>query len=437
MADPVAAAASSALASRVQVRGLRWWVAGLVFLATVINYVDRQTVNVLAPVIIRDLGLSKVDFARIGAAFLLAYTVSQTLSGRLFDRIGTRAGFAVSITVWSLAAMGHAFAGGFRSLLALRFLLGLGEAGNWPGAAKAIAEWFPVKERAFGMAIFNSGAALGAMFAPPLIVWMQARYGWPQTFLITGALGFAWLALWLVVFRPRDAHPWLTPEERAYIVGGQPAPAAADEAPVSWGALLGERAVWAWVLGRFLVDPIWWLYLFWLPQYLHDARGFDLKTIGAFAWVPYLAADLGALSGGYLSGWLIRRGVSVDRARKACMAAAALLMPAGILAVRVESALTALALIAVVLYAFQFWINNLQTLPSDVFPATRVGAVFGLGGTAAGAGSMLFTLLTGWVVQHFGYAPIFTLAGLLAPLGLAAVLLLAGEIRPLSAKASA
>ena len=248
-----AAVAPDVRASGFQVRGLRYWIAGLVFLATVVNYVDRQTISVLSPVILKDLGLSKVDYANVVTFFLLAYTISQSLSGRLFDRIGTRLGFTVSIVVWSIAAMLHAFASGFRSLSAFRFLLGLGEAGNWPGAAKTIAEWFPIRERAFGMAIFNSGAALGAVVAPPVIVWLQIHYGWHKTFLFTGALGFVWLALWLVVYRRRDEHPWLTAAERKHIEAGQQVAGHADDAagePASWRELLRHRQVWAIIAAR-------------------------------------------------------------------------------------------------------------------------------------------------------------------------------------------
>jgi ACS family hexuronate transporter-like MFS transporter len=409
-------------------RGVRWLMIGLVFLATIINYIDRQTVAVLSPVLLQELRLSKVDYGNVVSAFLLAYTISQALSGRLFDRIGTRLGFAVSITVWSLAALLHALASGFRSLSACRFLLGLGEAGNWPGAARCVAEWFPVKERAFGMAVFNSGATLGAVVAPPVIVWLQLNYGWQRTFLFTGLLGFLWLATWLLLFETPQRHPWLRSEEAAYIREGQRE--GEDEAgePPRWRELLAQRQVWAIVAARFFTDPIWWLYIAWLPQYLFDARGFDLQKIGAFAWVPFLAADLGALSGGFLSGYLIRRGASIDRARKTCMSIGALLMPAGALAVRVDSPWTALWLISLVLFAFQFWINNVQTLPSDLFPRRAVGSVFGLGGMAAGISSMLFINLTGHVVQRFSYTPIFTLAGLLGPLGALALFALVGRI---------
>jgi ACS family hexuronate transporter-like MFS transporter len=410
--------------------GVRWLMIGLIFLATVINYIDRQTVSVLSPILLEELSLSKVDYGNVVSAFLLAYTISQALSGKLFDRIGTRLGFAVSISVWSAAAMLHMLATGFRSLSACRFLLGLGEAGNWPGAAKVVAEWFPVRERALGIAIFNSGATLGAVVAPPVIVFLQQRYGWQRTFLFTGLLGVAWLVAWLLVFDVPERHPWLGEKERAHIREGQrqDGEIAGADAALGWRELLRHRQVWAIVAGRFLTDPIWWLYIAWLPQYLFDARGFDLQRIGAFAWLPFLAADLGALSGGFLSGYLIKRGASLDRARKTCMAIGALLMPAGALAVRVESPWTALGLIALVLFAFQFWINNVQTLPADLFPRRVVGSVFGLGGMAAGISSMLFINLTGHVVQRFSYTPIFTLAGALGPLGAIALFALVGRI---------
>jgi ACS family hexuronate transporter-like MFS transporter len=396
---------------------LRWWIIGLVFLATLINYLDRLTVSVLAPVITRELRLSNFEYASLGTAFLLAYTISQGLSGRLYDRIGTRRGFAFSITLWSAAAMAHAFARGLGSLSIFRFLLGLGEAGNWPGAAKAIAEWFPVRERAFAMAIFNSGAAIGSIIAPPAIIWMQFRYGWQATFLITGALGFCWLAIWLIFYQTPDRHRWLTREEAALIRAGQPTGQIATAAP-RWAELLKYRQVWGIIVARLLVDPVWWLYLTWLPLYLSQARGFSLRDIGYFAWVPYLAADAGSLTGGWLSGHLIARGWRVESARRAVIAGAALLMPAGILAAR--------ALIGVVLFGFQVWINNVQTLPSDYFPDSAVASVAGLGGVGAGIGSMIFILTTGWVVDHFSYTPILTAAGVLAPIGTVALFMLTG-----------
>ena len=408
--------------------GVRWVVVGLVFLATLINYIDRLTISVLAPVIAKDLGLSNLEFGSIATWFLLAYTVSQALSGRLYDRIGTRLGFTVSIAVWSLAAMATATARSLSTLSVFRFLLGLGEAGNWPGAAKAVAEWFPVRERALGMAIFNSGAALGAVVAPPLIVFLQLRFGWQSTFVVTGALGLLWLPLWLTVYRSPDQHPWITPRERALIAEGR----TGTQVSVATSELLRHRQVWAIVIARFIVDPTWWLYITWLPKYLNDARGFSLVKIGLFAWIPYLAADIGSLLGGWLSGFLIARGWSVDRARKTVILGAALLMPAGIFAVRATSAMTALALMCVVLFAFQVWINNVQTLPSDIFPQGAVASVAGLGGMGAGIGSMIFIFTTGWVVDHFSYTPIFTAAGVLGPVGTVLLFALSGRIVPTS-----
>src|SRR6201988_338613 len=411
--------------SGFKIRGLRWWIVGLVFLATLINYIDRLTISDLAPVITRDLNLSNTEFGGIVTWFLLAYTISQGLSGKLYDRIGTRLGFVLSISVWSVAAIAHAFARGLGSLSLFRFVLGLGEAGNWPGAATTVAEGFPARQRAFGMAIFHSGAAIGSIVAPPLIVGLQLRYGWQTTFIVTGALGFAWLILWLLIYQPPQEHRWITDEELKLISPSSPVSSVAS---LRWRDLLRYRQVWAIVLARFLTDPVWWLYITWLPKYLADARGFSLTKIGLFAWVPYVAADAGSLSGGWLSGYLISRGWSVDKARKTVIFIAALLMPAGILAAFASDPLVALALIGVVLFGFQVWINNVQTLPSDFFPDKSVASVAGLGGTGAGIGSMIFIFSTGWIVDHFSYVPVLVSAGLLAPIGTAVLFALSGKI---------
>lgn len=428
-------------ANGFKIRGLRWWIIGLVFLATLINYIDRLTVSVLSPVITQALSLSALEYAGISTWFLLAYTISQGLSGKLYDRVGTRRGFTISITAWSVAAMAHAFARGLTSLSVFRFLLGLGEAGNWPGAAKTIAEWFPTRERAFAMAIFNSGAAIGSIVAPPFIVWLQLRYGWQTTFIVTGTLGFFWLALWLLFYQTPDRHRWLTVAERELIrdeksertneYSFNQSPSRPITQSPKWRDLLRHKQVWGLLLGRLLVDPVWWLYITWLPLFLNKVHGFDLKKIGLFAWVPYVAADAGSLLGGFTSGFLIKRGWPVDRARKVTIIIGAALMPAGILAARASNPMMALALIGLVLFGFQFWINNVQTLPSDFFSDKAVASVAGLGGVGAGIGSMIFILTTGWVVDHYGYVPILTAAGLLAPLGTAVLLLLAGRITKL------
>ncbi len=431
-----------------KIRGLRWIIIGLVFFATLINYIDRLTISVLAPLITKELNLSNTEFGGIATWFLLAYTISQSLSGKLYDKIGVKKGFTVSIIVWSLAAMAHAFAIGIRSLSAFRFILGLGEAGNWPGAAKTVAVWFPARQRALGMAIFNSGAAIGSIVAPPIIVGLTAYFGhWQQTFIVTGALGFIWLVAWWLIYDSPDRHKWITAEEFNLITEvdstivdpnqaeNPTAEIATNHEPIGWFQLLRYRQTWAIVLARFLVDPVWWLYITWLPLYLSQVHGFDLKQIGLFAWVPYVAADAGSLFGGWMSGYLIGRGWTVDRARKVVIIFAAALMPAGILAAFTTDSMMALGLIGVVLFGFQVWINNVQTLPSDFFPAKAVGSVAGLGGTGAGIGSMIFIFSTGWVVDNFSYTPVLVTAGILAPVGTLVLVLLAGRIEKVKLKA--
>lgn len=417
------------LAIQFTVRGLRWWIAGLIFLATLINFIDRLTISILGPVITTQLGLSNLQFASITTWFLVAYTASQGLSGKLYDRIGARRGFTLSISIWSIAACAHAFARGVLSLSCFRFILGLGEAGNWPGAAKVIAEWFPREQRALGMGIFNSGVCIGSVLAPPLIVWLQVRFGWQTTFLATGALGFLWLTLWLLFYESPDKHSAITAEEYSLIKEGQ---ASSQRKPkISWMQLLQVRQTWAIVLSRFLTDPVWWLYITWLPLYLHNVRGFDLKRIGMFAWVPFLTADAGSLLGGWLSGRLIKEGWSTNRARKSVVLIGALLMTAGIPAALTSDAMVALAFISLVTFGFQAWINNVQTLPSDYYPEEAVASVAGLGGVGAGIGAILYILTTGWVVDHFSYTPVLLIAGLLPVLGTALLFLIGGRIEPL------
>lgn len=424
----------------MKIAGLRWWIAGLIFLATLINFLNRLTIAVLGPVITVQLGLTNGQFATLTTAFLAAYTASQALSGKLYDRIGVKRGFAVSIVVWSLASMAQAFSRGLASLTCFRFLLGVGEAGNWPGAAKVIAEWFPARERALGMGIFNSGTSIGSVVAPPLIVWMQLRFGWQATFLAIGGMGFAWLALWLGFYESPQKHRAITAQELELL--GQAGPKGAPPASTG-GSLAGKnacpsmrrllryRAVQGIVLARFLGDPVWWLYITWLPLYLYNVRHFSLQQIGAFAWLPFVAADAGSLAGGWASGFLIGRGWTVNRARKAVMLAGMLCMSAGMAAPSATRAMAALALIAVVLFGFQAWINNVQTLASDYFPVSAVGSVMGMGGTGAGAGAILFTWATGFVVDRYSYTPILVAAGVLPFAATAVLFLLGGEIRQL------
>ena len=411
----------------IQLPGLRWYIISLVFLATLINFIDRLTVSVLAPLIVKDLRLSNQQFSHIATWFLVAYTASHALSGRLYDRVGVKRGFTVSIIVWSLAAMAHATARSAAGLSFFRFVLGLGEAGNWPGAAKVATEWFPASQRAFALAIFNSGSALGSVIAPPLIVFLQLTYGWQATFLATGSLGFFWLLLWLWIYQPPLEHRWLTAAERQLLIDHtEPAGAA-----LPYRRLLAFPETWGILLGRLFTDPVWWLYLTWLPLYFATVHGLNMKQIAWFASVPYLAADAGSLIGGAASGWLMSRGWSVDRARKAVLIPAALLMCCGIGAAALRDPYQILAVISVVTFGFQAWVNNVQALPGDYFRAGSVASVAGLSGLGAGIGAILFTLGTGWVVDRVGYQPILIAAGILPGVGTLALLLLGGRIRRL------
>jgi len=394
-------------------RPLRWGIVGLLFLATVINYIDRQALSVLAPVIKRELNLTNFAYSTVTAWFLVAYALAMWIFGAIFDRLGNRRGFALAITLWSLAAAGHALVSTLRGFQVVRFALGASESGNWPGATRTVAAWFSARQRALAMGLVNCGAALGSAIAPPAVLALAAVYGWRAAFLATASLGFLWLVAWLVV-HPRAEH------ER----GPLRAP------PVPWPVLLRRREVWGIVLARFFGDPIWWLYLFWLPLYLHDARGFDLKAIALTAWLPYLTAGLGSLGGGWISGHLLARGHSVNRARRTAILIGTALMPVGMAAAFVASPMHALACMCVTAFGFQFWVGNVQTLASDYFPVGAVGSIAGFAGSAAALGALIFTLCTGWVVDHVSYTPILVTAGLLGPVATASLFLLSGPVRP-------
>jgi ACS family hexuronate transporter-like MFS transporter len=389
---------------------------GMICLLTVINYIDRQTLSVLAPTIMQEFGMTNVDSARVVTTFLLAYTISQAVSGKIIDRIGTRAGFMVFVTIWTIASMLHSTARSAVQLAAFRFLLGLGEAGNWPGAAKAVSEWFPMKERAFAMAIFNSGAVIGAVVSPPLIAWVALTFGWRYAFFIGAGCSMVLMTLWYLNFRPPAAHPRLSAEERAYILSDQPSETSGTPRP--WRSLFAHRQTWALIVARFFTDPIWWFLISWLPTYLKNSRGFSLSLIGLLAWIPFLFADVGNLVGGGASSVLLRRGWSVDRARKTVMFAHIALAPLGaLLLLATTSDGAALAAISMIAFGFQGWIVNVLTLPSDCFPRQDVGAVAGIGGAAAGVASMSFTLLVGWVVDHYSYRPVFVMVAIMACVG--------------------
>ena len=402
-------------------RPWRWVIIALIFLGTIINYFDRLALPTLAPVLRTEFKLTNFDYAWIANAFLIVYALSMFVWGAVFDRIGNRLGFAVAVVVWSVAEMSTAAAHGVASLCGLRGLLGLGEAGNWPGATRTIAAWFPARQRALAIGIANTGASLGPAFAIPLIVWMRDDFGWRAVFVITGAMGLVWLVLWLALY-PKS--------ERVESAAGEVSNAP-QHPPVPWGGLVRSREAWGIIIARFFGDPIWWLYVNWMPLYLADARGFDLKQLKATGWVPYVAAALGALAGGWFSGFLLRRTGDVNRSRKIAIVIGTVAMLAGFATAFATSAPAAIVCMSVTLFGFQFWVGNVQTLASDYFPVGAVGSIAGFAGTAAGLGAVIFTFSTGWVVDHFSYTPILITAALLAPLATVSLFVLAGRVRRL------
>jgi len=416
---------------------VRWLIVGLIAVATVINYIDRNALAVMWPEIAREVGATKDDYALLVTVFMLFYAAGQFLFGRLFDMIGTRMGFALSISVWSLSIALHAVTHSILSFSLVRALLGVSEAGAWPGAVKANAEWFPARERALAQGVFNAGASIGAIVSAPAIAALYLWLGWRGTFVVVGAMGFLWLLPWLFVYRAGpDKHPWVSDAERRLIMEDK-AGAADPAAPRrSVRELLAHRQSWGMLACRFLLDPIWWLFVSWLPIYLAETFGFDIKQIGLFAWVPFVGAMIGSLTGGWLSGRLIRAGHSVDRARKWSISLGCLVMaPALLGAVMAEQPLTAVLTIALVLFGFQVAIGNIQTLPGDLFGGRSVGTLAGLGGLAAVAG----TLITTWLVPVLtrdSYAPMFILVAALVPLSLLALWAVTGTIRRLDAPPS-
>jgi len=416
---------------------LRWAIIALIALATVINYIEQYKIELPDVKVSKDIGADKADYALLVTLFMLAYAAGQSLFGRIIDVIGTRLGFVFSILIWSLSIVGHALVRSLGLISLLRVTLGVSEAGNWPGAVKANALWFPPQERAFAQGIFNAGAAIGAIIAAPAVAALYAGFGWRMTFVLVGVLGFVWLIPWLFVYRADpDRHPWLSDEERAHI---NARPAAVEEAAPAPGMLelLRYRQSWAILLSRFFLDPVWWLFVSWLPIYLAETFHFDVKQIGMFGWVPFVGAMLGSLGGGWFSGLLIARGWNALSARNGGLLLGVVdnLMAAYVSA-QYRAAVPLLLLIAVILFGFQVAINNIQTMPGDYFAGGAVGSLAGISGTAAVAG----TLITTWLVPVMtsqGYAPIFALAAAIVPLALLSILLLgrglpraAGTISP-------
>lgn len=403
-------ASSSSIA---KIANLRWYIAALLFASTVINYIDRQTLSVAGPVIKHDLHLSQIQYGRVLQMFLLAYTVLYVVSGFLVDRWGTRKSLSIFVSWWSLANILHVFARGFASLAAFRFLLGLGEPGNYNAASRAASEWFPPKERAFINGLANAGSAVGAIIATPLVAWLLIRHGWRYAFVVTGLLGFVWLVPWLALYRRPEEHKHITDAELDYIQSG-PAPFCTQT--LGWRQMLRRADIWGLMLARFFSDPVWWFYLFWLPSFLQEQRGFTLTQIAFFGWMPYLASDIGGIFGGWLSDRMIRVAGGPVRARMAPMAACAMLMPVSLLVPRLRSITTLIVVLCVVAFAHMAWKTNLMTLTNDIYPATCVGTVFGVLMAGSGIGGFLFQAITATLAQRSSYNSVFVIMGFLHPI---------------------
>jgi ACS family hexuronate transporter-like MFS transporter len=392
----------------------RWWIVWTLFFSTAINYISRQTFSVLAPAITAQYHLSHTDLATILDAFQLSYAITCLFGGIILDAVGTRLGLAIAVVFWSVVNILTVFASSVFSFAFFRFLLGIGEGCNWPGASKTVAEWFPSQERGLAVAIFDSGSSLGGAVAALAMPLIALRFGWRSAFVFSGLLGFAWLLLWLRVYHSLDRHPRAAASEVEWIRAGQaPSDTSVERGLQRWIRLARDRNVWGIVLGRALTDPIWWFYLFWLPQYLSDARGFSLQRIALFAWMPFVAADVGNFTGGLISGHCIRKGIPVVRARLWVCAVSCLPILAGIPAVSVHNVYAALALICLALWGFASWSTMGLTLPSDLLPQNVVASVTGLSGLAAGLVSIAFTFAVGILADRVSYVPAFVIAGLM------------------------
>jgi ACS family hexuronate transporter-like MFS transporter len=379
----------------------RWLMVAFACGATTINYLDRQTLSVVAPVVIDQFHMSNVVYSRIVTGFLLAYALANGVSGPLIDWLGTRVGYALCVGWWSAASMLHALARGALSLGVFRFLLGMGEAGNWPAAIKMVAEWFPEHERALATGLFNSGSAIGAIIAPPAVAFLVPRIGWPATFAAIGPIGFVWTLLWWLLYRsPPSAAP----------AAGGPAPQAA---PMPLRQVIRTRFIVTYTLSRFFTEPAWYFYIFWFPQYLKRMRGFDIAAIGRYAWIPFAVAAVGNLFGGSVAALFLRRGCSMTVARKGTVTIFAIAMTAAAPAALVGSAAVAIGLVSIAMLGYTGSLANIMAMPADVFDKNRVSSVYGLASMGSCLASMLYTLLTGWVIDHYSYVPVFLGFGLM------------------------
>jgi ACS family hexuronate transporter-like MFS transporter len=421
-----------------KLKGLRWWIIVLIFIATVINYIDRTAFALLWPQMGEDLGMDKSDYAIMLNVFMACYAFGKFASGKLYDQIGTRLGFTVSIIVWSLASAFHAFARGIISLAIFRGLLGIGEAGNWPGAVKSNGEWFPVKERAIAQGIFNAGASIGNVIAPFIIVLLYTQFGWKTTYIILGAMGLIWVIPWLFLNKATpESHPWITAEERDLILSSRidKDPDTKKTKSLGVGTILGHKESWGVLLCRFFIEPIWWFFAGWMPIYLNDKFGLSIEQIANTMWISYLMAAVGSITGGMFSGRLMQR-YSVGISRKLTIVFGSILILVAfmgiILLVQENNFMTFIYLAGLALFGFQFAIGNIQTISSDLFRGPSVGTLAGLAGTIAAISPMIMNWFVGQITAS-SYTPAFIAITVSVALGVLSLFALIKKIGPVRA----
>jgi ACS family hexuronate transporter-like MFS transporter len=413
----------------MKIRHLRWWLCGLMFLATALSFLDRQVLSVVAPVVTKEFGMSNQAYSYVTTAFLVSYAGMFFLAGRVMDVIGTRLGMTLSVGLWSLGSALHATARSAMQLGVFRFVLGAGEGGCFPGVAKGATEWFPQRERALAIGIAIGGASLGGVAAPPLTVWIVAMAGWRGAFLATGLIGALWVVAWWILYHAPGRSPLVTDEERALIEAGNRSAHVSADAP-SVVELLGRKEVWGMAGMRFIFDPVFYLYMFWIPQYLSQDRGLSLAEIGRLTWIPFLALGVSNVVGGWLSDRLIAGGMSSLKARKLVMAGAALLTISSSTAASAGSVAVAIAIMSLLMFAHGFWITNYVTVISEVFDRRSVATVMGLTGMVGTLGGMTANTAIGFVADHFGFLPVWIASGCLYPLALVVLLITVRQKKP-------
>jgi ACS family hexuronate transporter-like MFS transporter len=410
-----------------KIKHLRWYICALLFFAATINYLDRQVIATLKPVLQKEGIWDDIGYSWVVFFFQTAYAIGLLVSGRVMDWLGTRKGFSLSVIFWSFAAMAHALATSVASFSVARFALGLGEAGNFPASIKTVAEWFPKKERALATGIFNAGTNVGILVAAAIVPPITIYFGWKWAFIVTGLVGFAWLIFWIAIYRRPEEHTRLSQEELEHIKSDPPD----TEVHIPWSQLLTHRQTWAFAVGKFMTDPIWWIYLFWLPDFLNRKHGIDLKSVGLPLIVVYLIADIGSVGGGWISSTLIKRGWTINRARKTAMLICAISVVPVMFAANASSLWVAVLLVGLAAAAHQGWSANIYTTASDMFPRKAVGSVVGIGGMAGAVGGMLISKLVGYILQFTGsYVPIFIIAGSTYLIALLIVHLLVPRLEP-------